>query len=268
MKKLILLFLFLLCLNISFGIRPDTNYVALPKDFGLLEETNYITTLDEVKIASWVLPSQIKDGNNITIIISYGDALNMSYWLGLAVGLTRQGFDVVTYDYRGFGKSDSFKINPKMLYYPEYVTDLKAVVDYAQQIKPSNKICLMGLSMGSVVSMLYFNNYGYKNISFYIGEGHVYSPNKVKEKLLSINKQVLLINDNIDWSKFYKKLNIPFLLFCANNDIVCDNDIIESMLKEIDKIEIKKFEGSHLSGFYKLNDEYLNEISKFILKYK
>lgn len=263
-----MIFCLLFYFNNSFGIRPDTNYIAMPKDFGIQTDTKYIKTLDGVQIASWFLPSQIKEGNDITIILSFGDAQNMSYWLNMSVGLTNQGFDVITYDYRGFGKSESFKINPKTLYYPEYVMDLKAVIDYSVETKPNNRICLMGLSMGSVISMLYLNNYGDNNITFYIGEGHIYSPNKVKENLLKINKEVILKPDNVDWSEFYKKLNIPFLLFCANNDIVCDNESKESLLKEIDKIEIKNFEGTHLSGFYTLNDEYLNDISSFLLKYK
>lgn len=263
LKQILLLVLLLISIS-SFGIKPDSIYVVSPKDYGLSVETEFITTSDKVKLASWFLPSSIKESKNTSIIISYGDAGNMSYWLHIAVGLVNQGFDVMLYDYRGFGKSDSFKVNPKILYYPEYITDLNTVVDYAKGVKPNNSICLMGFSMGSVISMLYLNNYGYENISSYIGEGHVYSPNKAKEILLSINKEVVLFPDNVDWSSFYSKMNIPVLLFCGKDDIYCSKEVMESMVNEIKGLRIKKFDGGHLHGYSILQDNYFKEISDFV----
>jgi predicted alpha/beta hydrolase len=68
---------------------------------------------------------------------------------------TQNGFDIWVYDYRGFGKSDDFKINVDQLYYTEFVNDLSAVVDSAMAARPKNKIGLYGFSMGTIISTLY-----------------------------------------------------------------------------------------------------------------
>ena len=114
----------------------------------------------------------------------------MTNWLWMGGSLAGLGFDVWLYDYRGFGKSSDFSIEQDMLYYEEFVEDLKTVVKAAKAYEPHNKICLLGYSMGTIVSMKYLIE-NQDNIDFYIGDGHVYSPEVVAERLSIVYDEII-----------------------------------------------------------------------------
>lgn len=263
MKKLFLYFVFILFSYYSFGIRPDTNYVSTPKELGLNIDTKFLETKDGYKIASWFFPS-MAESKNITVIISYGDAGNMSYWSNIAVGLAHNGFDVITYDYRGFGESSHFTMDKNVLYYKEFLNDLESSITLAKLNNPNNKICLMGLSMGSIISMLYLNSPEANNISYYIGEGHIYSPELIEERLRNKEKSLILPKDNINWKNFYSGIKIPFMLFCGSDDILWKEEDINIIISDNKNIKIRKFNGGHLQGMYILKDDYIKEISDFL----
>lgn len=263
MKKLFLYSMFILFSYYSFGIRPDTNYVSTPKDLGLNIDTKFLQTKDGYKIASWLFPSMVEK-KNITVILSYGDAGNMSYWLNTSVGLANSGFDVITYDYRGFGKSSPFTIDKDVLYYKEFLSDLESAITLAKLTNPNNKICLMGLSMGSIISMLYLNSPEANNISYYIGEGHIYSPEAIGQRLRDKKKGLILPKDNINWKSFYSGIKIPFMLFCGSDDILWNEEDINLIISDNNNIKIRRFDGGHLQGIYILKDDYIKEISDFL----
>lgn len=94
----------------------------------------------------------------------------MSYYLAHIELLIKSGYRVVSFDYRGFGKSNAFKIDEKMLYYTEFVEDLRAVIQYVKKSYPSRQLGLLGLSMGTIIGTLALEK---ENIDFFIGEGFV-----------------------------------------------------------------------------------------------
>src|ERR1700745_2483977 len=92
--------------------------------------------------------------------------------------LSQVGFTVVMFDYRGFGESDSFAIDPKMLYYNEFATDLTSVIRFAKEKYPGNKTGVWAFSMGTIITTLACNT---AHPDFIIGDGYVTSPVKLKE---------------------------------------------------------------------------------------
>lgn len=112
----------LICLGTTeaFAILPDTVYVRKPEDLGLKYRELNVTTKDGYRIATWFFPAQAQQAANRqgksaqrpTIIICNGDAGNMSYFqLHLAQAWTAEGFNVATFDWRGFGKSSPFPMD-------------------------------------------------------------------------------------------------------------------------------------------------------------
>ena len=96
---------------------------------GLIYKNLEVITNDGYKIETWFFPAQsplsegeLRDLNGNrrtyetqdetkrpTIIVCNGDVGNMSYFqLYLAKSRTSRGFNVVTFDWRGFGKSSPF----------------------------------------------------------------------------------------------------------------------------------------------------------------
>ena len=219
MKKTYLyLCCFLSMINIAYAIKPMKEYFAYPEDYGFISETKYAQTVDSLNIIIWHIPPTSDDKKNISIIISSSDAGNMSNWLIIGGNLSYFGFDVWLYDYRGFGGSSDFQIEQDMLYYEEFVKDLTAVVETVKISEPHNKICLLGYSMGTVISMKYLIE-NQNNVDFYIGDGHVYSPEIVTKRLSETKDSPILLPKtdppNFDWKSFYENLQIPVMLYCA-----------------------------------------------------
>jgi len=160
----------------SFSMKPYADYIKTPTTYGCKYDSLTFTTSDGAALVGWYIYSQLQKNNNPAIIFSYGDAGNMSYFLDYAVELSKHGFDVLLYDYRGFGKSSQFEIDKDMLIYREFIIDLHTAIDYVKE-KYSPEIILFGLSMGACLSISVAGNRD--DISAVVAEGPYENTNKV-----------------------------------------------------------------------------------------
>lgn len=89
----------------SFLYRPMTKFAADPRTLGYSVENLYIDTSDGAgHLHAWYfsLGKKRKKG----LVVKFNDAVfNMSYYLNEINWLLEDGFDILTYDYRGFGDS-------------------------------------------------------------------------------------------------------------------------------------------------------------------
>ena len=156
------------------AIIPDRNYIRLPQDAGLIYRKLDVTTSDGLRIETWFYPAQDFPGENSgrqdmlpyrtideekrpTLVICNGDAGNMSYQqIDLAMIYAACGFNVVTFDWRGFGASSEFEMNRDYLCYTEMLEDYRAVLDTVRGQKEVDGDCifLMGWSTGAYLSMI------------------------------------------------------------------------------------------------------------------
>ena len=141
----------LLFVSTSFAIKPDRNYKKTPKDFNLNFESVIIETSDNYKLFGWFIPAK-QDSPKVTIIFSMMDGGNMSYLIEMIIYFVENNFNVLLYDYRGFGRSQDFQIERDRLIYPEFYIDLNAAIDFVKS-KNDNKIILVGFSMGASISI-------------------------------------------------------------------------------------------------------------------
>jgi uncharacterized protein len=129
-----LILLFTSLQNPSLALKPEREYKARPSDYGIVYREVTLTTSDSLHINAWFYPAQDTAGiandlvgrylpvpaelrhsprpyiieENIrhpTIIVSLADAGNMQYLLFYAYHLCTLGFNVLTFDWRGFGGS-------------------------------------------------------------------------------------------------------------------------------------------------------------------
>ena len=159
------------------AIIPDTVYIRKPESMGLIYKNLEVITNDGYKIETWFFPAQsplsegeLRDLNGNrrtyetqdetkrpTIIVCNGDAGNMSYFqLYLAKSWTSRGFNVVTFDWRGFGKSSPFAMDRNYLCYTEMLEDYRAVVrtPSEQEEVLNGAIAVVGWSTGAYLSMI------------------------------------------------------------------------------------------------------------------
>ena len=159
------------------AIIPDTVYIRKPESMGLIYKNLEVITNDGYKIETWFFPAQsplsegeLRDLNGNrrtyetqdetkrpTIIVCNGDAGNMSYFqLYLAKSWTSRGFNVVTFDWRGFGKSSPFAMDRNYLCYTEMLEDYRAVVRTTSEQEEvlDGAIAVVGWSTGAYLSMI------------------------------------------------------------------------------------------------------------------
>ena len=177
-KIIILCFVFGLAGYKSFAVIPDTTYRFYPEHLGLIYKDLNVATPDGLKIETWFFPAQtalsekeidsawanpIKKTYKVldktkrpTVIICNGDAGNMSWTqLGHVQDFTAKGYNVVTFDWRGFGKSSQWEMDTDYLVYTEFLTDYDAVIEQVllQDEVDTSRIAVFGWSTGAYLSM-------------------------------------------------------------------------------------------------------------------
>jgi len=146
------LFVFLLTAASVFALKPEKEYKVLPDEFGLTYEKLNIPTKDNMQLAAWLFKAAT-DSKKI-IILSYDGNGNMSKMIEMASQFLTLGYNVITYDYRGYGGSSDFKINNNFYMYAQFEKDLNAVIDYTRKYYSKfRQIDLYGQGMGAGLSI-------------------------------------------------------------------------------------------------------------------
>jgi pimeloyl-ACP methyl ester carboxylesterase len=181
MKRLIFISLIIIASIKSFGLKPERDYRLRPENYALIYKELNVITNDGFKIKTWFFPAQDSVSYNEwkeawknpvkkeyklkyneprpTIIICNGDAGNMSFLIQYAKELVKHGYNVVTFDWRGFGESDNWKTDEDHLVYVEYLSDYNAVLDEVlkQAEVDDKRIGLYGFSTGAYLSFAIFS---------------------------------------------------------------------------------------------------------------
>ncbi|HLF33172.1 MAG TPA: alpha/beta fold hydrolase [Cyclobacteriaceae bacterium] len=191
MKNIFFLFIILISSN-AYALKPERSYKLTPEKYGFMYKELDVKTSDGIRIKAWFLPSQHRTMEEVresmanpqspeymirnnekkpTIIICDGDAQNMSVNLILAWWLLEKGFNVVTFDWRGFGESDDWEINEDYFCYSEFLLDYEAVINETnkQPEVDDKKIGVYGGSTGAYLSfaIVSINN----KVSCFAGRG-------------------------------------------------------------------------------------------------
>lgn len=257
-------------IQVCYGIKPDTTYHSTPDSLGLIFQTNRILTTDnKAELNSWLIKSDSKIENGTTLILCYGDSGNMSYWLNQAGILSQVGYNVLMFDYRGFGNSSSFAINPDQLYYDEFATDLESIINWTKNNLQYNNLGIISFSMGTIMSTIALQT---EKVDFLIGEGFVLDPIEIKNKVLKFKgKKITLPKSSNVYLEMVSNLKLPILLFSGIEDEFTTTKDSEKVINMNKNRTLVKFEGNHLEGFTKLSgkyfgEEYIEDINHFLIK--
>jgi len=86
------------------------------------------------------------------VISGSGDG-NMSDNIEIAGQFISAGWNVCLYDYRGYGSSSEFAIDPDTYIYPQFTNDLNGVLDYLRKSRAITKFDLYGQNIGAGLSL-------------------------------------------------------------------------------------------------------------------
>lgn len=253
----------------SWALKPEKKYVEHPSDFNFKYKENSITTADNFALKSWVCYPTTKVDNQTVLILAYGDAGNMSYWMRQTAEFVKAGYTIVLFDYRGFGGSQSFPIAEDYLYYDEFVTDLSAVIQWTKREIKYKHLGVWSLSMGSIMATLAIE----KNpVDFLIAEGFVRDPLQIVKIIKEYKDELYLVPSSAaTYGDALSRLSIPCLFFVGLRDglTTLDDSMRVKFLNP--KSDLIQFNAGHLQGFQSLSStshgkKYIDGVTAFVSK--
>jgi alpha-beta hydrolase superfamily lysophospholipase len=223
----------LLVVSNAFAMKPYKDFLKTPADYQCQYDTVKFVTKDNVTLAGWYIHSEDPASMKPSIIVSYGDAGNMSYFLDYAVEFSKNGYGVLLFDYRGFGRSDPFSIDRDMLIYREFLIDLNAAVDYVKE-NYNSRIVLFGHSMGATLSIGVAGNR--KDILAVISEGPCDNTNECLKRINATEKKYdnprIFKNESVlpigfePQDAIQKFTHTAFYVFTGSSDEIVSADVI------------------------------------------
>jgi len=130
-----------------FFFYPDTLQYSSPAQFGLVAEDVWLAAPDGSKLHAWFLPSHGPAKG--TVLHLHGNAANVSNHLPLVAWLPARGFNLLTLDYRGFGRSQG---TPSL---DGVVDDAAAALAYLRTRRDvdATRLIVVGQSLGGATAM-------------------------------------------------------------------------------------------------------------------
>ncbi len=151
MKKIFCLALLTAVATATFSLNPSREYKVKPDKYGMTYKEEKIPTKDGASLNAWFFELDKKTTNWI-VVSGSGDG-NMSDYIELVGQFMSAGWNVCTYDYRGYGASSDFNIDPDTYIYPQFLNDFNGVLDYLRKTRAVTKFDLYGLNIGAGLSI-------------------------------------------------------------------------------------------------------------------
>jgi len=147
LSALLLLIVFALPGCTSLAFQPMRQHVFDPTSVNIKYEEQWITTTDGVRLNAWWLPHQGEEKG--TILLLHGNAENISTHIGSVWWLPQYGYNVLLFDYRGYGRSTG---EPSM---DGIQLDMAAAMQWLFQ-RPdidTSRIVVFGQSLGAATAI-------------------------------------------------------------------------------------------------------------------
>jgi hypothetical protein len=130
-----------------FFFYPDAVQYTTPAQFGLVAQDVWIGASDGSKLHAWFFPA--KGPAKGTVLHLHGNAANVSNHLPLVAWLPSRGFNLLTLDYRGFGRSQG---TPSL---DGVVDDAASALTYLRTRTDvdASRLIIVGQSLGGATAM-------------------------------------------------------------------------------------------------------------------
>jgi len=133
------------CTHLAF--QPMRQHVLDPASVNIEYQEQWLETSDGVRLNAWWLPHQGEEKG--TILLLHGNAENISTHIGSVWWLPQYGYNVLLFDYRGYGRSSG---EPSM---DGIQLDMAAAMDwlFQRQDIDTSRIVVFGQSLGAATAI-------------------------------------------------------------------------------------------------------------------
>ncbi|MDX1959776.1 MAG: alpha/beta hydrolase [Leptospiraceae bacterium] len=225
-KAKILLTIFLLGYCSSVLYQPKKEELMNPEKLGFKKSEEFFTTSDKTKLNLWFIKPDEQEANKNAVILQFhGNGENMSSHFISLVWLVNHGYELVTYDYRGYGKSEGSP-NPKEIN-SDSVEVINYVISYCK--KNNKKLIIYAQSLGGAIAARALSEVKDKSlISIVIFEGTFSDYKEVANSIL--RKQIiqpfpyllsLFVSNSYSPKDYFEKISpIPIVVIHETEDPV------------------------------------------------
>lgn len=168
---------------------------------------HFIKTVDNVQLN--LLHFVTKEKSRGVVLYLHGNSKSLKYWGDYADFFLSLGYNFITYDYRGFGKSEGNISSQKQLF-----KDADKVYEWVESQYDNSQIIVDGYSFGSGVAAYLADKYHPKIL---ILEAPYYKLSHIMRKRYSIFPSTLL-KYKFPTDEFIKQCQMPVYIFHGDKD--------------------------------------------------
>ncbi|MCB1190751.1 MAG: alpha/beta hydrolase [Leptospiraceae bacterium] len=202
---------------------PSKETFFTPEKLGYTKRDVFLKVDQDIQLHIWHIQPKSEKSRNAVILQFHGNGQNMtSHFLSL-VWLVDHGYDLFTYDYRGYGQTKGDP-NPEVVN-QDSVKVIRYVSEYCQ--KKGKKLIIYGQSLGGAVAMRALHDVPDKSdIILVMIDGSFASYKQVSRSILS--KQLIVplpfilsffVSNSYSPADFISKISpIPMIIVHGTND--------------------------------------------------
>ena len=249
---------FLNSCNHLFYHPSDKTFQPTPDELSLSKRDIFFTAKDHVSLHGWFFPHPRAKG---TVVQFHGNAENISsHYMGL-VWLVKHGYNLFTFDYRGYGRSLRTSITPDGIR-QDGLAALQKALEIHKKVAPKGKFIIVGQSLGGAVALKAVEDLGKPNrIDLLVLDSSFVSYQKVAFKKLASHWPTwifaplafLIVSDRTSAQNSLTSLSIPLLVVHAEHDPVIPFSLGQTIYEQA-KVQQKwlwKVSGhGHIASFH------------------
>jgi fermentation-respiration switch protein FrsA (DUF1100 family) len=194
---------------------PTRDEPSTPATWGLKYEPINFKSGDGTPLHGWFIPAKNKTAKG-TVVFSHGNAGSISYHLGFCTWLAEASYNVIIYDYRGFGKSGGSVGRRGM------IDDVKAAFAYARK-RPdidASRLVSYGHSLGGAQSVTALGESPVKGLRAIVIDG-AFASYQAMARVVGGELGASLVSDELAPKDFIRKLTpVPLLVVHGAHDEV------------------------------------------------
>lgn len=202
---------------------PDNKIYSTPGNLGIKYEDYDVLSSSENKIKVWRLHHNDKNSKpSGTILHLHGNAQNMTSHFNFVSWLTDYGYDVVTFDYSGYGESEGETTRLAT------VEDTVSVINWLRKNpwQVNGPIFVIAQSLGGAIALPAIHQAGSKGIAALVLDSTFSSYRSMCREVissipvLSLLKAPLsyLVTDELSPITYAKDISLPTLMFHSKSD--------------------------------------------------
>lgn len=195
---------------------PTHDEPATPATWGFKFENIDFKSADGTPLHGWLIPKRGAPAAKGTVVFSHGNAGSMGHHLGFVTWLAEAGYNVLIYDYRGFGKSGGSVDRRGM------VDDVKAAFAYASERRDldASRLVSFGHSLGGAKSVTALGESPVKGLRAVVIDG-AFASYQAMARIVGGRLGEGLVTDELAPKDFVGKLSpVPLLVVHGARDEV------------------------------------------------